>query len=466
MPSAWFGLNTGVSGLMANQLALDTAAHNVANANTDGYSRQRVHLVASDPYTYPSVNRSGVGQLGTGVTVATIERVRDAFLDLQIRQQTAVGGDWNTRSDELSKVESLFPEPSDSGLGAQLAKFWNAWQDLSADPTSSATRAALVEQSSTLAATINGVSGQLSSLVSGANDQVEIQVGQINDLASRIAALNQQIQRVTVGGDHPNDLMDARDQLLDQLNAIIPTTVQSAPDGTVSVLIGGTDLVSAIRARTMSTQLDAAGNLVPTWDSGAPVALGQGSLSALVGLRDSQLVDYQKQLNELAKTVADEVNALHTSATYPDGTAGKPFFTMTAGQEAASLAVNADIVADPRLVATGGGLPGDGSIAGQIADLRNAKMFTSSTQTAADFYAGLVGTIGSDSRQAAEMASNQQLVVDHLTQRRESISGVSLDEEATDMIRFQRGYQAAARVITTMDDMLDTLINKTGLVGR
>jgi flagellar hook-associated protein 1 FlgK len=150
------------------------------------------------------------------------------------------------------------------------------------------------------------------------------------------------------------------------------------------------------------------------------------------------------------------------------GTAGLAFFTYTAGDEAGTLAVNAAIAADPRLVAAASAAnqPGDGTIAGQIGDLRNALLFGSGTQTAADTYASFVSGIGGDSRQGAEMATNQALVVDHLTTRRESISGVSLDEEATDMIKFQHAYQAAARVITAVDEMLDQLINRTGLVGR
>ncbi len=137
MPSSWLGLNTALSALAASQLALDTAAHNTANASTPGYSRQRVTLVESAPFSYPAFNRSGLpGQLGTGVSVATIERVRDSFLDLQVRSQLTLQGQWQTRSDELAKVESVFPEPGGSGLGTALNTFWNAWQDLAADPTS------------------------------------------------------------------------------------------------------------------------------------------------------------------------------------------------------------------------------------------------------------------------------------------------------------------------------------------
>jgi flagellar hook-associated protein 1 FlgK len=465
MPGAWLSLNTALSSLRASQLALDTAAHNTANANTEGYSRQRVNLVEGAPYSYPAFNRSGIpGQLGTGVSVATIERVRDAFLDLQLRSQFALQGQWQTRSDELAKVESAFPEPNGSGIGTALNSFWNAWHDLASDPTSSAARSALVGQAGTLTQQFASAAGQLETLIDGVDYQVTQQVAQINTLAAQVAALNTQIQRVTVNGDHPNDLADQRDLLLDQLSRLVPLTTIPKADGTVTVLVGGTDLVEHDKARAMTTTPDPDGHAVPTWSSGGTVALGSSQLASLLSIRDDTLTGYLDQLNLLAKGVADAVNALQNPT--PPGT-GLDFFTYTAGSEAKTIAVTAGLVANPSLVVTGAaGSPGDGGIAGAIADLRGARLFAGDTQTAADFYAGIVGTIGSDAQQANAMALNEGLVINQLTMRRDSVSGVSLDEEATDMIRFQRAYQAAARVITIVDETLDTIINRTGLVGR
>jgi flagellar hook-associated protein 1 FlgK len=465
MPGGWLGLNTALSALTASQLALDTAAHNTANTNTEGYSRQRVNLVESPPFSYPAFNRSGLpGQLGTGVSVATIERVRDAFLDLQIRSQFALQGQWQTRSDELAKVESAFPEPNGSGIGTALNAFWNAWQDLASDPTSPAARSALVGQAGTLTQQFSSAASQIGALIDGVDYQVGQQVAQVNTLAAQVAALNAQIQRVTVTGDHPNDLSDQRDLLLDQLSRIAPITTVANADGTVTVLVGGTDLVEHDKARAMTTTPDVNGHAVPTWSSGGNVALGPSQLASLVSVRDTTLAGYLGQLNLLAKGVADSVNALQ-NPTPPGG--GNDVFTYSSGSEAKTIAVNAVLVADPSLLVAGAaGSPGDGSLAAQIADLRNAQNFAGGTQTAGDFYASLIGTIGSDAQQANAMASNEGLVVSQLTTRRASVSGVSLDEEATDMIRFQRAYQAAARVITIVDETLDTLINRTGLVGR
>jgi flagellar hook-associated protein 1 len=577
--SPFFGLDIGASALRSAQQLLDTASHNVANANTPGYSRQRVSLVAAPPYTYPAFNRTGLpGQIGAGVNVTAITRVRDNFLDLQVQAQAGLQGEWDTRQQELAKIEAIFPEPSDSGLGDSVSKYWNAWQDVAADPTSTATRSALVEQSASLATDINRDSTQLKMIATGIDSEVTDKVQSINDLATQIASLNGQIQRVLVTGDQPNDLMDQRNQLLQQLSAIVPATVVTRTDGTMSVLVGGTDLVSGIYARQVKVEMDSNGHAQPVWPDGSSMSLPTGALKSLLTVRDSDLAGYQDQLNSLAKGIADATNAIQQRGTDATGAAGQPLFTYHPGNEAGTLAVNQAVAADPRLIAAGAssGTPGDGSVAGLIADLRNATSYaagiagtdvvggsdlttngtahlmtiaagkataqtwtfsgsgntltltgadgTNQTitvpdmaagstsvlnfdqlgisltisaptntkagadlvtdlttgghntlvtaslytppQTTSDFYGGLVGKIGTASSQAIEMSKNQQLVVDQLNQRVEQTSGVSLDEEATDMIRFQHAYQAAARVITTMDEMLNTLINNTGLVGR
>jgi flagellar hook-associated protein 1 len=579
MSSPFYGLDIGVTALRTAQQLLNTAAHNVANANTPGYSRQRVSIVEGSPYTFPAFNRSGLpGQIGSGVTVAAITRVRDNFLDLQVQAQTALKGEWDTRQQELAKIEALFPEPSDSGLGSVISKYWNAWQDVAADPTSTAARTALTEQASSLAMELNRDSTQLGMIATGIDGEVSQQIQTINDLAKQIASLNGQIQRVTVTGDHANDLMDQREQLLEQLNSIVPATVLTRQDGSISVQVGGTDLVSNVFSRTIGLQTDAAGHVSPVWADGSAVALPSGQLKSLLAVRDVDLAGYRAQLDSIAQGIADATNAIHQRGVDATGAAGLALFTYNAGNAAATLAVNAAVAGDPGHVAAAAspGMPGDGSVAGLLADLRNARSYVAGvagtdvmsgtdlttgttarlmtiaaptataqtytfsgsggnltltgadgstqtisvadigagamqilnfdqlgirltcngetsgkagtdlvsdltaagrntmqvtglftpSQTTSNFYAGLVGKIGTASAQASEMATNQQRVVDQLTTRVSEVSGVSLDEEATDMIKFQHAYQAAARVITTMDEMLNTLINNVGLVGR
>ena len=469
MANGWMGLNTALSGLRTAQQMLDISAHNIANASTPGYSRQRAQIVAAPPFSLPAFNRTGLpGQLGTGVTITSISRIRDAFLDTQINEQVAASGYWGAREGVLSAVEAAFPEPSGSGLGTVLSRFWSAWEDLAADPGSTAARTAVLAEAATLASRFTRDAGQLSTLVADADNQVQTAVGEINDLATRIAALNKQIQGIVVSGDHANDLEDQRDQLLEQLNQIVPTQNIRQADGTVTVLSAGTDLVDHDRTRAITTVDDPVGHAVPTWSSGGAVELDGGKLKGLVELRDTTLAGYVTGLDTLARQIAEAVNAAHMGGVDANGNPGLALFTFTAGAEASSLAINPAIGSDPTLIvaSAAAGAPGDSSVAALIAGLRTSATFGSGTQTPVDAYAAFIGQMGTDARQAAELAGNQALVVAQLQTRRESISGVSLDEEAADVMRFQQAYSASARVITAIDEMLDQLINRTGTVGR
>ena len=469
MANGWMGLNTALSGLRTAQQMLDISAHNIANASTPGYSRQRAQLVAAPPFSLPAFNRTGLpGQLGTGVQITSVSRIRDAFLDSQINEQTAGSGYWTARENVLSGVESAFPEPSGSGLGTVLSRFWSAWEDLAADPGSTAARTAVLAEAQNLASRFTRDAGQLNTQVADTDNQVQAAVGEVNDLATRIATLNRQIQGVVVSGDHANDLEDQRDQLLEQLNTLVPTQNIRQADGTITVLVAGTDLVDHDRTRAITTVDDPAGNAVPTWSSGGAVELAGGRIKGLVELRDTTLAGYVSGLNALARQIADAVNTAHASGVDANGNPGLPLFSFAAGAEAASLAVNPAVGSNPSLIVSAAvaGAPGDSSVAALIAGLRTSATFGAGSQTPTDAYAAFIGQIGTDSRQATELAGNQGLVVQQLQARRESTSGVSLDEEAADVMRFQQAYSASARVITAIDEMLDVLINKTGMVGR
>jgi flagellar hook-associated protein 1 len=463
MANGWMGLNTALSGLRTAQEMLDISAHNIANASTPGYSRQRATIVAAPPFSLPAFNRSGLpGQLGTGVMVSSIDRIRDVYLDQQINAQAALNGYWTARSDALSTTEATFPEPSGSGLGSELTKFWSSWEDLAANPSSTAARTAVLTQASSLAARLNRDAGQLTGQIAGVDSQVRGAISDINDLTTRIASLNKQIQGIVVSGDHANDLTDQRDQLVQQLNALVPTQSVALKDGTVQLFIGGTAIVDHDTVRPLSATDDANGHAIATWPTGDAVDVTGGTLKALVEVRDTTLAGYLGSLNTLAQQVADQVNTAHKSGVDQNGDPGLDLFSYTPGAVAGTLAINPLVGTDPTkvVVAATAGAPGDTSIAALIADLRGSATFGTGKQTPTDAYASLIGQVGADTRQAGEMQSNQNLVLTQLDNRRSSISGVSLDEEATDVIRFQQAYQASAKVITTINEMLDTLINK------
>lgn len=463
MANGWLGLNTALSGLRTSQEMLDISAHNIANVSTPGYSRQRATIVAAPPFSLPALNRSGLpGQLGTGVMVSSINRIRDIYLDQQLYEQQSLTGYWTARSDVLATAESVFPEPSNTGLGNELSKFWSSWEDLAANPSSSAARMAVLTQASSLAARFNRDSGQITTQIQGVDSQVRGTIADINDLGSRIAALNKQIQGIEISGDNANDLRDQRDQLVQQLNELVPAQSIEQKDGSVTIVIGGTALVDHETARTVVATDDASGHAVPTWTSRDPLDVQGGKLKAYMEARDTTLAGYQTSLNQLAQQIADQVNKAHMSGVDQNGAPGLALFTYTAGSAASTLAINPLVGTDPTkvVVAAMAGAPGDTSVAAAIADLATSATFGTGTQTPTDAYAAFVGQIGADSKQATEMQGNQSLVLTELDNRRSSISGVSLDEEATDVIRFQQAYQASAKVITTINEMLDTLINR------
>jgi len=437
MTSAFFGLQTSLRGLLAQQQAIDVTGHNIANANTAGYSRQEAVLEPTQPYLIPanSVNNGHGAQLGSGVDVAAIRRVRDQFLDLQYRAQQMSLGDATARTTSLDQAELAFAEPGDDGLAAQLTRFWDAWSDVANAPDDAGARSALVTTAQTLTTTFRTVSDQLTTVAQQAQDEYDAITGANGDvanMASELADLNRSIGDAVFRGQQPNDLMDRRDQLIDRLSQLAQVSVTDTGDSRLRVDFGGVTLVD------------------PTIPAGYtwPQTLTRpgGKLGALQDLASATgpVLGYRSQLDAVAADLVSSVNALHTST---------PFFD-TAGTTAATI----NVVATTATVQTGsGGAAGENDVAQAIAQLRGG--------TTDQAYRALVARIGTESQAAVRAQSTAQSLVDAIDNRRQSVAGVSLDEEMTNLIRFQRGYQASARTMSTMDEMLDTLVNRTGRVG-
>jgi flagellar hook-associated protein 1 FlgK len=445
--STFFGIETTLRGLLAQQGALDVTSHNIANANTAGYSRQQAVFGASDPMQVTDGARlSTLASLGTGVDIQSFTRIRDQFLDLQYRAQNMVLGQQSTASDAMSQVETSLQEPGSDGLSAQLAKFWSNWSDLAANPTSSGARQALYEQANTVVETLHSLDSELTSASSQASAEYTSLTqsgGEIDQDAAQIASLNTAIKTAASAGDHPNDLMDKRDQLLDKLSGLGQVSVTDLGNGSIQVAFG-----------------DAANPLVDdgtvNWpqtlnNAGPPPTSAGGKLGALNDLfKTGGTIDsLRTDLNNVAKTLATQVNAIHNTG----GATGIDFFTLGAsGTEAASIGLN---VTANTIVASSA--TGTGDIAAQISSLRG-----SATDSA---YSAYVTRIGSMAQDGQRKEATAQALVNSVDASRQSTSGVSMDEEMTNMVKFQRAYQASARAMSTMDEMLDTLINRTGKVG-
>jgi len=622
--STFAGIELGKRGLIAHNLGLTTIGHNMTNAATEGYSRQRVELGTMEPIYAPQLNREETpGQIGQGVVALRVERMRDQLLDTQIVAQQGSLGYWGARDEYMALLEQVHNEPTEVSTRTQMDRFWDAWQELSLHPSELAPREAVVQRGKTLIDSIHDQYQRLASTRDMVQQDIEVVTSQANDLSRQIASLNAEILKSEAMGDNPNDLYDRRDLLVEKLAVIIPVTVDRRDPDEFMVHVDGHILVQGKLARgfEMSTGAENSGYPRVLWaDTGDEAVIRQGSLGAMLEMRDVDIKEEIASLDTMTLTFTDLVNEVHHSAYGLNGKTGINFFTelpsvnniagnydrdgdgaydhsyvyrMTGGnaldaQEQVGLAgvvslsgpkglvdiayrptdtvgdlvrrINdsgADVTA--RLTSSGmlqlraktasdgespdfviqhvedsgeflagyagllagsgqagaytwevadavGGLrggvdyavaplahpsgwievsgavssdltsvaagfgqngrpaeAGDGSAAIAIARLRTAPVMVGSQKTFDDYFADAVANVGLKGERAERMSETQSRVVKNLTDTRQSISGVNLDEELSNMIKFQHGYAAAAKFIAQMDTMLDTIINRMGI---
>jgi flagellar hook-associated protein 1 len=454
--SSFYGLQTSLRGLLAQQRLLDTAGHNIANASTKGYSRQEATLVASPALQIPSGGIAGGSgaHLGSGVDVQQYRRIRDQFVDLQYRGQNTNLGEWAARAGALDRAELALAEPGENGINEQLSRFWDGWANLAnanADPA--AAKQALIEQASSLADSFRTVRGQIELVQSqGYAEYADLARpagpgdpgGEVAQIARDIAGLNDTIRRFITSGDLPNDLLDRRDQLLDDLSEYGQISVEGQADGTINVSF--VDKASAGTTYPVVTGVAASWAGPPAGDAWSPGGRLGGLLEA--SRPGGTLDGYLATLDTVASSLATVVN----------GTYGGTFFETGPGGAAGTLRVEASLDADPQLVVAGSGASGSRDIALAVSQLRDNGAVDGA-------YRAFVAQIGTHVREALRQEGNAQVLTDAVENRRQSVSGVSMDEEMSNLVRFQRAYQASARAMSTMDEMLDVLINRTGRVG-
>lgn len=630
MRTTFFGLEIARSALQAQQRALDVTGHNIANANTKGYTRQEAVLTTSNPYTVPALNRpSTPGQVGTGVQVDQIRRLRDQFIDAQVRTENKSLGYWEAKSDALQKVEVILTEPSDSSLRSVMDQFWESWQELSKNPESLAARSVVQQRGVAVAETFNHIDKSYRELQQDLNDNLKVKVREINSIANQIAEINLQILPIEAQGDNANDLRDKRDNLLDELSKIVDIRTYENGHGQVNVTIGGREIVSGRQVTPLVALENPANNgfVDIVWsDDRRPASFTSGEIQGILESRGytdpntgefkGMIPELRNDLNLMAKTLVDEINKVHKGGYDLNGNQGnsffkpfeegvfpasgisfaqamqvdegilqsvnaiaagnsaqkgdggnalalaqvkhKPFMDLTKGQsnlisvwqtrqsyatqadgktkvdyalstsifgvgglfQTTDLGPNAyfeikqgDKTLKIDLTDAGGAanLPAGVNTVSELLDYINTEAaaagmnLTASLETVSgknylqikatdtgidnniivsefnfkgaatfgwgnanttgtidDFYRAQLGKLGVDSQEASRMVDNQQLLVDQLDNKRMSFSGVSLDEEMTNMVRFQHGYNAAARVVTVMDEMLDKIINGMG----
>jgi len=424
------GLQTALSGLLGEQAALDVTANNIANTNTEGYTRETAVLAPSPPLQIPAISTAtGRGaQIGTGLEVQDIKRIRDSYLDSQYRSQNNSMSAASTLSEALAQTQGAFAEPSSSSLASQLSAFWGAWSSLAQTPNSEAARQGVVASGQQLARTFNQLSGELHGVAAQAEERYTALSGEVHGEASQVAMLNGQIRLAEEAGQHPNEMLDRRDALLDKLSTLAGVSVATAADGTKTVSFGDAaqPLVEGATVNWPQTLTSAAG----------------GQLGALLAVSSPSgtVAGFQGALDNVAAALAGSVNALQPTT---------PFFS---GTSAATLAVAAT---PAQVQSSSSGEAGGNDLAIAISALRGGG--------ADQGYAALVAQVGSAVRAAKDEQANFQTTLNAVTEHRQSVSGVSLDEEMTNLISFQRGYQASARTLTALDNMLELLIEHTGI---
>ncbi len=494
MPSSFGGINTATLGLTAQQIALDTIGHNISNASTTGYSRQATNLVTTPAQTIYA--GAGAVTLGTGVSVASITRARDSFIDQQYWQQSADKGYWQNQSDVLGKVEDVFHDTSTTGIQATLNKFWTSLQTLAADPNDSGARTNVRENANSFVELLQQDASTLQATANDLTSQISTQVTTINSLSKQIAALNKQIVTQEAGGVQPaNDLRDQRDNLVDQLSAIGMVDVSEDSSGNYQVSMENAVLVNGQKSYDLAVQksYDTVGgyttsNVVTTDVPPQVLNFKSGLMGSLLQSRD-QIKGYLGNLDKMAQyllqdyntqqkagkdgfdhTGADVINFFGVTGTDYTAAANDPTTGNPPLSWLSQLTVNADlyttngvnyIAASDITATTPGSANGNNALAlGNILlDPPAASSAALGSMSLPDYYSTIISSLGVQSQQAGAMNTNQGTLLDSTSNWRQSISGVSIDEEMSNMIKYQMAYGAAAKVLSTMDTMLDTLIS-------
>ncbi|WP_028559276.1 flagellar hook-associated protein FlgK [Paenibacillus pinihumi] len=516
MRSTFHGLEVSRRGIFTQQAALYTTGHNISNASTEGFSRQKVNMVAARPLEGYGMMRSTVpGQMGMGVEFSSITRIREKFLDDQFRNENKALGNYTVQKDTLEKLEKIVSEPTETGFRTVLGEFFNAWSDLSKTPESGDSRKIVREQAQALADSLNHTAKQLNDLQADIETNMNIKMLDVNSMLGTISQLNVEINRVEGLGDSANDLRDQRDLLADQISKVININVTELGTG-YQISMGGVNLVegNVLNPLTMDGIQEAFTN----------GDLNDGEMYGLIESRDRFVQGYINDLDKLARTIANGdveitlpkgtmlppgvvlngipagtrevtedtkvtvkgLNGLHQLGYTLSGQQGVPFFTNANGGtddiSALTFKVNQSIIDDAFQIATamkvtvdenGVEKPviGNNGLAVLFSQARDAKFnfgtdAVKDENTLSSFFSSVVGQLGVQTKEAARQTSNAQSLVDQVDGRRQSVSGVSLDEEMSNLIKFQHAYNAAARNMTTIDEMLDRIINGMGVVGR
>jgi flagellar hook-associated protein 1 FlgK len=452
-------MSVALQSLLAQQGAMGVVANNIANTNTDGYSRE-VPVFEENAPTY-----IGNTMVGTGVSMTKVESVRDNILNLRIQQETSQQSGLESYLQSMEQVQTVFNETQSTGLQSNLSSFFNSFQSLATNPTSSAEREAVITAGQDLASAFNETSQSLATTRQGLDLSVVQTVQEVNQYSSQLAGLNQQIKVISNLQQNPGSLEDQRDEVLKNLSQLIDTAAVYNDDGTVDVsTTNGTLLVCGNQSENLTTQLNAKTGMQDVYALGTDVtsSITGGELQGLISARDQGIPAAQSSLDTLAAGIISAVNKQQSAGYDLNGSKGVDFFTpftpATAGSTSGAAATMSVASTDPSsIAASSDGSTGDNANATAIADLQNSAIISGQTPSA--YYSNLIDQVGNSVSNATSEQEAVSLVLQQLDNQRSSVSGVSLDEEASNLILYQRAYEAAARVISVVDELTSTTIN-------
>lgn len=417
-------LNTAKSGMNVSQVAIQTTSHNISNINTPGYSRQRVNQSASSPYSMPGKNSNfGAGQIGTGAQIDDVTRIRNSFYDYQYRSESHQYGNTSVKYEYFKNIEGIFNEPSDTAISSSLNSFFNSWSELSKDPQSSGVKSVVIENGKYLSNSINSAFKRLESLEEGLDKQSEYIMGEVNSMLSQLDKLEKNIKIIQGSGKSPNDFLDQRDQLLDNLS--------------FKLNINDKDVKA-----TLKKAYDANGKVTldDLTKSGVKIS---GELEGTLSMKQ-EINKYKDGLKQLANTITSNVNKA----------AGQDIFKAKDGE---LISINPEMLQEPEKINV------TADIALKVYELKSEKVnINGKDMTINTFYNSMIQNLGQSSAAVIRDESNQSKLLENIDSSRSSVSGVSLDEEMISLVQLQHTYSANAKVMSTIDSLLDVVVN--GLV--
>jgi flagellar hook-associated protein 1 FlgK len=462
MPGLFDTLNLGTRAMQAQQAGVTISGQNLANANNPAYSRQRVDFQTSDAVSTPS------GVFGTGVQIAGVQQIRDSLLDAQIRDENSVGGFWTSSQGALENAQTQLGQFLDTsstdgtsigGLAGQLNGLFSSFQGLESDASSMTQRQAIITQAQNLAGSFNQISTRLSAVNRTLNSSIGDDVTSANQLLSDIAQLNADITRTELSTQGTaNDLRDLRQQKLESLAQLTNLQTSTGTDGSLSISIGGVTMVSGGKlSDTLQTYDPGNGQLqLRAAIAGTSLSLTGGSLAGAIQTRDGALADLRNGIDSLASELITQVNSVYSAGYDLHGNTGASFFT---GTNAATIGVNASL-RDPSLLQAAGapGAPLDNTVVTALANLGQQPDAALGDQNFTVAYASMVAALGNSLANANDQVASQSSVESMLSNQRDSVSGVSMEEELTNLMMFQKAYQASAQIISTVNLMLQTVV--------